>query len=102
MISLGARFFILCLVVGFSTNLTAQEADQILHNANIITMDEKRPSAKSVAVRDGKIIAVGTLEEIAAQKGSKTKMVDVGGRTLLPGFIDSHGHLIYIGLQRSV
>ena len=102
MISLGGRFFIFSLVVGFSTNLTAQEADQILHNANIITMDEKRPFAKSVAVRDGKIIAVGTLEEITAQKGPKTKMVDVGGRTLLPGFIDSHGHLIYIGLQRSV
>ena len=102
MFLLFTRFFILFLLVWWSASLSAQQADQIFHNANIITMNERQPSAKSVAVRAGKITAVGTMEDLASLKGPNTKMVDLDGKTLLPGFIDSHGHLIYIGLQRSV
>jgi predicted amidohydrolase YtcJ len=85
-----------------SPGVRAQQADLILHGGTILTLDEKQPSAGAVAVRDGKITAVDSLEDLASQKGPATRIIDLGGKTLVPGFIDSHGHLINVGLQRSV
>lgn len=68
-------------------------ADAIYSDGDIVTMNDKQPSAESIAVKDGKIIAVGSKSEVEkAHKGSKTALIDLGGRTLLPGFIDAHSH----------
>lgn len=68
--------------------------DLIIHNAQIYTLDPSRPQAEAVAVRDGKILAVGSLAEIMALDGAKTAdSFDLKGGTLVPGLNDAHTHL---------
>jgi predicted amidohydrolase YtcJ len=56
-------------------------------------MDDAAPSAQALAVKDGKILAVGERSSVeSGHKGAKTQVVDLGGKTLLPGFIDAHSH----------
>jgi predicted amidohydrolase YtcJ len=70
------------------------EADVIFTNANVLTMDPSNPSAQAVALLGDKILAVGSDEEVAGYQGSGTTVVDLGGKTLVPGFIDAHQHRI--------
>jgi predicted amidohydrolase YtcJ len=73
-------------------------ADSILHNAKIAT--NKLPSfVEAVAIKDGKISAIGTNDEILRQSGSSTQMIDCQGRTVIPGLNDSHMHPIRGGLN---
>lgn len=65
----------------------------IFHNAQVVTMDDAHPSAEAVLVEDGKILKVGTNEEVLACKDAETQVRDLAGKTLMPGFIDSHSHL---------
>ena len=62
-------------------------------------MNDDAMSAEAVAVKDGRIIAVGTVDEVMAHKGDDTQSVDLDGRTMLPGFVDSHGHVVLGGIQ---
>ncbi len=68
-------------------------ADLILHNANIITMDAARPTAQLVAVGGDKILLVGDNDLLGEVRGAKTRVIDGGGRTIVPGFNDAHCHL---------
>ena len=71
--------------------------DHILMNASIYTVNPEQPWAEALAVRDGRIIAVGGQEQIlATYEGA---MIDLAGKMVLPGFHDSHSHLIYGGLE---
>ncbi|MDG2534185.1 amidohydrolase [Sphingomonas sp. HITSZ_GF] len=79
----------------------AASADVILTNARVYTVDKSRPWAESVAIKDGKILAVGTAGEVARTKGTRTKVVDLGGRMLLPGFGDAHAHPMFGGLTHA-
>jgi predicted amidohydrolase YtcJ len=84
----------------FARAALAQEvADTIYAGGPILTMDDDSPRVEAVAVAGGRIIAVGTLEDVSALKGPATRMVDLGGRAMLPGFIDPHGHVMMGGLQ---
>ena len=83
---------------GFGSDI----ADTIYHGGDIVTVDEKKPLAEAVAIKGGNILAVGSKAEVLKFKGDSTKLVDLGGKTLVPGFIDSHGHMMAVGLQRSV
>lgn len=74
-------------------------AETIFHNGPVITIDDADPTAEAVAVRDGKIIAVGTSGEVMKMKGGSTKMIDLKGQALLPGFVDAHGHVTVGGFQ---
>ncbi len=68
----------------------------IYSGGDIITMDQATPTAEAIAVRDGKIIAVGSLSSVKAAVGAGViTQVDLQGRTLLPGFIDAHGHISF-------
>jgi predicted amidohydrolase YtcJ len=67
-------------------------------NGNVITLDPSKPRAGAVAVRDSRIIGVGTDEEVVSVAGKNAKVIDLQGRTVLPGFADSHVHLIEYGL----
>lgn len=68
-------------------------ADRVFFNANVITMNPQQPQAGAVAVKNGKIIGVGSNSEIKQFCGSKTEQLDLKGKTLLPGFIESHSHM---------
>jgi predicted amidohydrolase YtcJ len=74
-------------------------ADLIVLNANIYTVSSGH--AQALAVRDGKILAVGSTAEIRKLAGPRTKIEDLGGKTVLPGFIDAHMHLVSVGLRES-
>ena len=77
----------------------AEVADAIYSGGTIITIDDNNPRVEAVAVKDGRIIAAGKAADVMALKGDKTQMVDLGGRTMLPGFVDPHGHVTMGGLQ---
>ncbi|WP_078085484.1 amidohydrolase [Microbulbifer mangrovi] len=77
----------------------AETADTIFHNGTIITINDTQPEAEAIAIRDGKIIAVGKRAEVFKSASSDTQKVDLAGKTMLPGFFDSHGHAWMIGFQ---
>ncbi|NYT80038.1 amidohydrolase [Alcaligenaceae bacterium] len=77
----------------------AEAADQIWSGGTVLTMNDDQPRVEAVAVKDGKILALGSLDEVQQYKGKETTMQDLAGRTLLPGFVDAHGHAFMIGLQ---
>ena len=77
------------------------QAETIITNAKVLTMDEGRPRAEAVAFAAGRILAVGSRAEVEALAGPATRVIDAGGRTLLPGFVESHLHLVLGGNELS-
>ncbi len=89
------RFMVLSLFLLFPVVANcADTADVIYHGGDIVTVDDKNPAAEALAVFKGKIIAVGTKADVLKLKGDTTKLVDLGGKTLVPGFLDGHSHFI--------
>lgn len=80
---------------------SAQPADMILTNARVYTVEKSQPWAQAVAIRDGKIVAVGSAAKVARTKGTGTKVVDLGGRMLMPAFGDAHVHPEFGGLSQA-
>ncbi|WP_434390289.1 amidohydrolase [Melittangium boletus] len=74
-------------------------AELILKQGRIATGDPHRPRVDAVAIQDGRFRAVGTEAEVMAWKGADTRVIDLGGRTVIPGLIDSHIHTIRGGLN---
>ena len=68
-------------------------------NANVITLNSKQPKAEAVAIQNGKIIAVGSNEEICKYVGKETKVIDAKNRTVVPGFVDCHVHMTGFGFS---
>ena len=88
------------LVTGCSKQKPIDAADAIYTGGDIITMNDQQPSAEALAVKGGVIMAVGTRAEIEkAHKATTTRIVNLDGKTLLPGFIDAHGHVFNTGVQ---
>jgi hypothetical protein len=74
-------------------------ADVIVHSGRIATQDQRRSFASAVAIKDGRFLAVGTGQEVMAHRDGNTHVIDVGGRTVIPGLNDSHLHIIRGGLN---
>ncbi len=74
-------------------------ADLLITNARITTLNPAQPTATALAVKDGKLLAVGSEAEVLAHAGPQTRRIDAQGRRLVPGLIDSHTHLIRGGLN---
>ncbi len=72
--------------------VNAQDADLILHNGKVVTVDRGFTIRQALAVKDGRLTRVGTDDEVLKERGPNTKVVDLGGKTVLPGLIDSHTH----------
>ena len=77
----------------------AQPADRIWSGGPILTMNDKAMRVQAVAEAGGKIVAVGSKAQVMKLKGPNTQVIDLQGRTLLPGFVDAHGHLVVGGMQ---
>ena len=71
-----------------------QQADLVLRNGNVVTMDVNVPHASALAIRGERLLAVGDEATIASHIGSETRVVDLQGRTVVPGLIDTHIHAI--------
>src|SRR5262249_9239459 len=93
------RFFALLITLTFSALVLAQApADLVLVNGKIWTVDDKRPEAEAVAVLGNRIAAVGSTEEVRKWIGANTKVIDLQGKRVVPGFNDSHVHFFDGGM----
>jgi predicted amidohydrolase YtcJ len=81
-----------CMLAGCAAISIAAQPDVVYFNAKIVTLDAADSVVEAVAVKDGKVLKVGTAEEIRKLAGQPTRMVDLGGRTVVPGLIDAHCH----------
>jgi predicted amidohydrolase YtcJ len=72
-------------------------ADLVLRNGIVYTVDASGRTAEAIAVSGNRILAVGSNDEIAALVGERTKVIDLAGQAVYPGFIESHGHLMGVG-----
>jgi predicted amidohydrolase YtcJ len=88
-----------CAAVAQPAATAAGPADLIYSGGPILTINDAAPTAEAVAVRAGRILAVGTRAQVEATRGPGTRMVNLEGRTMLPGFVDPHGHVAMVGLQ---
>ncbi|MFH1196686.1 MAG: amidohydrolase family protein [bacterium] len=88
------------LIFSYSSDILAQEtADLILYNGKIITVDSGDQIFQAIAIIDDKVFALGTDAEITPMAGFGTKMINLNGKTVTPGLIDSHYHMMYYGAQ---
>jgi predicted amidohydrolase YtcJ len=94
-ISHAASFLLITLAV--SLPAWSQSADTILVNGKVLTVDPQFSTREAVAVRDGKITAVGSSADVRKLAGPRTRLIDLQGRTVIPGLIDSHMHAIRAG-----
>lgn len=82
---------------GDQSDQAVSPADLVLRNGNVLTVDEDNPRAEAVAVSGDRIIAVGSNADVEALIGVATIVIDVTGRTVVPGFIEGHGHYMSFG-----
>jgi len=90
--SLGRFGAILLAVSAPLGAMAAEPADRIFVGGNVVTANPERPEVEGLAVRDGRIAAVGDRERVQRLKGPETEVVELNGRALLPGFVDPHTH----------
>jgi predicted amidohydrolase YtcJ len=96
-----AILFLLFTWAGHLENILGENARtsavQLFFNGKVFTAEPKKPYAEAVVVRGDKIVAVGALQEAEAAAGSNSEKIDLQGRTLLPGFVDTHNHAVQGG-----
>lgn len=93
-------FLLACVLFLVSCAKESEKADLILTNGVIYTLNEAQPEVEALAVREGKITALGTSKEIADLQGEETEVFDLEGKFAMPGFIEGHGH--FSGLGKSL
>lgn len=77
----------------------SEKAEVIYTGGTILTMNDTQPNVESVAVAAGRVLAVGSNEQVGEHKGIKTEIIELKGQTMIPGFVDAHGHVLFIGMQ---
>src|SRR5262245_40677179 len=91
----GLFLFVALLLAAASAR--AQDADTVLLNGRILTL-EAAGTVEALAITDGKIVAAGRNDEVVRRAGASTRRIDLAGRTVIPGLIDSHMHAIRAAL----
>jgi len=87
-----------CMALAGAAAHAQETADSIYFGGPILTMEDEAPRVEAVAVKDGRILAAGREADIRALASAETKEVDLGGHTMLPGFVDAHGHVGMVGI----
>jgi predicted amidohydrolase YtcJ len=100
----GAAFLLVCGAFGVKTQISGfppklPSADLVLRDGVIVTLDPLRPQVQALAIREERIEAMGSDEAIAHYVGANTRVVDLRGAFVTPGFIEGHGHLLGTGLS---
>jgi len=85
-----------------SAPASSDVADLVLTGGKVVTVDPARPQVEAVAIRGDRILAVGTADEIRRHVGRDTETVDLAGRLVIPGFIETHGHFVGLGEARTL
>ncbi len=94
LLSLLTVFLLVMLPFAAMAQDATQKADHILTNGKFYTVEAQAPNAEAVAIRNGRFLAVGSLDEVSVHKGDDTTMIDLEGKFVMPGFIDAHTHPI--------
>ncbi len=84
---------------GTARQQSTASADAVYFNGKIITVDDDNPEATAVAIKDGMIIYVGDIRGSKPLMSDSTRQIDLQGKTMVPGFVDAHGHVVGAGLQ---
>lgn len=87
---------VFCLTLFSAAVQAAENADTILVNGKIVTVDDRFTIAQAVAIKDGRIVAVGKTAEVRKLADKDTKVIDLKGRTVIPGLIDNHAHFVRV------
>ncbi|MCX9155588.1 amidohydrolase [Niveibacterium sp. 24ML] len=95
----GVSVSVLALALSPAGQAAQAVADAIYAGGKIVTVNDLQPEAEAVAIKGGKILAVGYRNDVMKFKGAKTKLIDLQGKAMLPGFIDPHGHVFNTGIQ---
>lgn len=82
---------------GQSAAAASRTADMIIVNARIYTVDDNRPIVNALAVRGGRVLFAGSDREARSLAGPRTRLIDAAGRTIIPGMVDAHAHLLGLG-----
>ena len=98
--TLPPALFLSILASGAVTPSAAQTADLVFINGNVITVDERNPRAEAVAIEGARILAVGSNAEIEALRVADTRVIDLEGKTVVPGLVDGHLHFAGLGADR--
>ena len=95
-----SRLFLVCALAATSLSVLAQqETTTLIYGGEIYSADPGNPHPQSIAIKGSKIIAVGNYHDVLAQVGQDATRLDLKGKYLLPGLIDSHAHVAYAGFQ---
>src|ERR1700680_523733 len=89
--------FFFCWVAGWG-----QPADLVLRNGRLVTVERNMPEVRALAARAGKIVALGGDEQVQSWIGPSTRVIDLGGRLAIPGFIEGHGHFMALGASKTI
>ncbi len=90
-------------VLGDSTHIETNEiATLILRGGKVVTVDESIGEAEAIAVQHHRILAVGSSQDIEAYIGPETRLIELDGRFVMPGFIEGHGHYLYLGRAKQI
>lgn len=90
------------LLSGCGPDMASDPADLVLVNGTVLTLDDGTPRAEGLAIRDGRVVALGSSREMRDFVGAETELVDLDGRTALPGLIEGHGHFLGLGQSRMI
>ena len=78
------------------------QADLVLRNGTVISVDSRKSQYQGLAIKQGKVLALGSDEEIAQYVGANTQIIELGGRTAIPGLIEGHGHFLSLGRAQQI
>src|SRR4051794_38216052 len=95
-VALFSAFFV---AFTLSTSALAQPADLVLRGGRVITVDKDWRVAQAVAIRDGRFLAIGDDAAIASRIGPNTQVIELAGKTVVPGLIDTHLHQLFAALN---
>jgi predicted amidohydrolase YtcJ len=93
---------VLMLVACAQVETGSEPADLVLRGGRVVTVDEDRPEAEALAVRDSMVVAVGSDDEIEPLIGSETRVIELDGRLVIPGLIEGHGHYMSLGESKTI
>ena len=88
------RIVLATLFLSAQAAIAAGNADVIFYGGDVVTMNKAQPAAEAVAIQGGKIIQVGSLSKAKALQGKDTKLINLNGQTLMPGFVEPHVHIL--------
>lgn len=100
MIRLCSGLVLIVVVAACASTPQVEPATLVLRNGNIVTVDAEKPGAQALAIRDDRIVAIGSEADVQPYISPATEVIDLDGQTAIPGFVEGHGHFMRLGQSR--